>query len=144
MDCSLPGFSVHMISQVRTLEWVAISFSRGSSSPMDWTCSSYIGRWILYHWATREAHTYRWVVVKYDKFIFMYYLAISGLSSIHGIFWARVLEWVAISFSRGSSWPGDQTHVSFIAGRHFTIWATWETQTEPLEETFYSNFCKSS
>ena len=38
-------------------------------------------------------------------------------SSIHGFFQARVLEWVAISFSRGSSWPRDQTQVSRIAGR---------------------------
>ena len=37
--------------------------------------------------------------------------------SIHGIFQARVLEWVAIFFSRGSSRPGDQTQVSRIAGR---------------------------
>ena len=39
----------------------------------------------------------------------------------HGIFQARVLEWVAISFSRGSSWPRDQTQVSHIAGRGFTF-----------------------
>ena len=44
--------------------------------------------------------------------------------SIHGIFQARILEWVAISFSRGSSRPRDQTRVSCIAGRHFTVWAT--------------------
>ena len=37
MDCSLPGFSVHGISQARILEWGAISFSRGSSRPRDWT-----------------------------------------------------------------------------------------------------------
>ena len=49
-------------------------------------------------------------------------------SSVHGIFQARVLEWAAISFSRGSSQPRDQTWVSFIAGRHFTIWATWEAK----------------
>ena len=47
-------------------------------------------------------------------------------SSGHGIFQARVLEWVAISFSRGSSWPRDRTRVSFIAGRRFAIWATRE------------------
>jgi len=40
MDCSLPGSSVHGISQARTLEWVAISFSRGSSHPRDWICVS--------------------------------------------------------------------------------------------------------
>ena len=47
-------------------------------------------------------------------------------SSVHGIFQARVLEWVAISFSRGSSRLRDWTLVSCIAGRHFTIWATRE------------------
>ena len=42
-------------------------------------------------------------------------------SSIRGIFQARVLEWVAISFSRGSSQPRDQTQVSCTAGRRFTL-----------------------
>ena len=37
---------------------------------------------------------------------------------------ARTLEWVAISFSRGSSWPRDQTWVSCLVGRSFTIWVT--------------------
>ena len=47
-------------------------------------------------------------------------------SSIHGIFQARILEWVAISFSRGSSRPRNQTRVSSTAGRRFTVWATRE------------------
>ena len=47
-------------------------------------------------------------------------------SSVHGIFQARILEWVAIPFSRGSSWPRDQTWISHIAGSLFTVWATWE------------------
>ena len=38
----------------------------------------------------------------------------------------RILEWVAYPFSRGSSWPRNQTRVSFIVGRFFTIWATKE------------------
>ena len=42
-------------------------------------------------------------------------------SSVHGILQARILEWVAISFSRGSSRPRDGTQVSCIAGRLFTI-----------------------
>ena len=46
--------------------------------------------------------------------------------SIHGIFQARILEWVAISFSRGSSRPRNRTWVSCIAGRCFTLWATRE------------------
>ena len=52
MDCSLPGSSVQGISQARILEWVAISSSRGSSQPRDWTCISCTVRGILYHWAT--------------------------------------------------------------------------------------------
>ena len=45
---------VPSISQARILEWVAIFFSRGSSRPRDQTRVSCIGRWILYHWATRR------------------------------------------------------------------------------------------
>ena len=41
-------------------------------------------------------------------------------SSVHGILQARILEWVAIPFSRGSFQPGDQTHGSCITGRFFT------------------------
>ena len=52
MDCSPPGSSVHGILQARRLEWVAISFSRGSFWPRDRTPVSCIGRWVLYHWAT--------------------------------------------------------------------------------------------
>ena len=45
-------------------------------------------------------------------------------SSVHGIFQARILEWVAISFSRASSWPRDWTQLSCVAGRCFNLWAT--------------------
>ena len=47
-------------------------------------------------------------------------------SSVHGIFQTRVLEWAAISFSRGFSQPRDRTWVSRIVDRHFTVWATRE------------------
>ena len=47
-------------------------------------------------------------------------------SSVHGILQAKVLEWVAISFSRGSSQPRDRTRVSHIAGRCFILWAARE------------------
>ena len=49
-------------------------------------------------------------------------------SSVHGILQARILERVAISFSRESSWPRDRIQVSCIAGGFYTIWATWEAQ----------------
>ena len=45
-------------------------------------------------------------------------------SPVHGILQARIQEWVAISFSKGFSWPRDQTQVSCIAGRFFTLWTT--------------------
>ena len=55
MDCSPSASSVHRILQAKILEWIAISFSRVSSWPRDWTHISgvsCIGRQILYHWAT--------------------------------------------------------------------------------------------
>ena len=47
-------------------------------------------------------------------------------SSVHGILQARILEWIAISPSRGSSQPRDRTGISCTAGRFFTDWATRE------------------
>ena len=58
-------------------------------------------------------------------------------SSVPGILQAKILEWVAISFSRGSSWPRDQTRISSIVSRCFTIWATREVITN-LECTLNS------
>ena len=54
-------------------------------------------------------------------------------SSVHGISQARIVEWVAIAFSRGSSWPRDRTWVSWIVGRRFTIWATREVKSNQSE-----------
>ena len=51
-------------------------------------------------------------------------------TSVHGIFQARVLEWVAISYSRVSSRPRDRTQVSCIVGRRFTVWATREAHED--------------
>ena len=54
MDCSLPGSTVHGVFQARILEWVAISFSRRSCRPRDWTRVSCIVRRCFTVWATRE------------------------------------------------------------------------------------------
>ena len=48
--------------------------------------------------------------------------------TLYGIFQARILEWVAFPFSRGSSQSRDQTQVSWITGRFFTNWAIREAQ----------------
>ena len=61
LDCSLPSFSVHEIFQARTLEWVAIFSSRGSSQPRDLnsvSCVSCIAGRFFTCWAIREAHWY--------------------------------------------------------------------------------------
>ena len=49
-------------------------------------------------------------------------------STVHGILQARILEWVALPLSRGSSQPRDQTQVSCNAAGFFTSWATREAQ----------------
>ena len=84
-------------------------------------------------------------------------------SSVHGIFQAKVLEWVAISFSRGSSLPRGRTQVSHIVGRCFTVWATREVlvcrahnllsravlegsfmlPVLPFNDFFFSEICKT-
>ena len=60
-------------------------------------------------------------------------------SSVHGISQARILEWVAISSSRGSSWARDQTQVSCVAGGFFTVWATreapWQLRSHIITRT---------
>ena len=48
-------------------------------------------------------------------------------STVLGIFQARILKWVSISSSRGSSRPRDRTRISCTASRFFTIWAIWDT-----------------
>ena len=60
-------------------------------------------------------------------------------SSVHGVFQVRILEWVAVPFSRWSSRPRDQTWVSCIAGRFFTVWASrgahkWATTISPYPQ----------
>ena len=63
---------------------------------------------------TIQPYVYIYYVYTFDIYIILFY----------GVLQARTLEWVAILFSRESSWPRDQTRVSYIAGRFFTVWAT--------------------
>ena len=61
--------------------------------------------------------------------------------SVHGILQARILEWVAVSFSRGSSQPRDRTQVSCIAGRRFNLWATREAFPSTFLLFLQFSFC---
>ena len=87
MDCSPLGSSVHGIIQARILEWVVISYFRGSSRPgirvRDQThvfCVSCIDRWILYHWEAWEAYTEnRWMQI--------------GQKSMVNFFLVNVTQW---------------------------------------------------
>ena len=90
MNCSSPGSSVHGISQAGILVWVAISFSRGSSQPRDWTVShvSCIGRQILYHWATQEAFI--------DQFCYMWCLNVSFFGLVFLPLMGRIFPFLCV------------------------------------------------
>ena len=64
MKSSLPGSSVHRIFQARILEWVAISFSRGSSQTRNWTGVYCIAGRFFTNWATRKAESESWTIKK--------------------------------------------------------------------------------
>ena len=68
MDCSLPGSTIHEIFQARILGWAAISFSRGSARPKDWTWVSHIAGRLFTVWATREAQLFS----KYEYLLCVY------------------------------------------------------------------------
>ena len=127
MDCSSPDSSVHGILQARILESIAISSSRRSSQSRDWTQVSYvscIGRRVIDHCATWEAPNlpervcvcvcYSVVLTLFDSMDCQAPLSV-------GILQARILEWFAMTSSRGSSQPRDRTQVSLIVDVFFTI-----------------------
>ena len=116
------------ILQARILEWVAMPAPRGSSWPWHLTRVSYvssIGRQILYHWCHLEAQNNVFCCSVTQLCLT---LCDSMDYTVYGILQARILEWVAIPFSSGSSQPRGRTQVSHIAGGFFTSWATREAQ----------------
>ena len=130
MDCSLPGSSVHGILQARILEWTAIPFYRGCSQPTDQIQVSRIADGFFTISANREALEHwsglcrvvscREVTQSCPTLCDPMDCSLPG-SSLHGILQARILEWVGISFFRGSSRPRDQTPVSCIAGIRYVV-----------------------
>ena len=68
------------------------------------------------------------MIVKWKSLSHIWLFATPMDYTIHGIFQARIPEWVAVPFSRRSSQPRGQTQVSCIAGGFFTSWATREAQ----------------
>ena len=108
MDCGPPGFSLHGILQARLLEWVAIFSSGGSSQPRNWTLISCN---ILHRQVNSlppappgKPQNLSWSEVKWSCSVMSdscdpMDCSLPGFF-IHGIFQARVLEWVSISFSK--------------------------------------------
>ena len=145
MNCSPPGSSVLEISQARTLGWIAISFSRESSWPRDWSCAVLclvaqscptVGNSMDCSLPCSSVHgdspgknngvgfqallqgifpTQRSNPSLLNFRRILYHLSHQGSP--------RILGWVAHHFSRVSSWPRNWTRVSCIAGGFFTNWA---------------------
>ena len=115
MDCSPPGSSVHGISQAKILEWVTMPCPRGSSQTRDRTDVSCIpcisGGFFTNEPLGKTVHTSEFdseseVPQSCLSLCDPIDCSLPG-SSIHGIFQVRILEWVAIAFSRRSSQPRD-------------------------------------
>ena len=118
MDCSLPGSSIHEISQARILEWIAIPFSRGSSRPRNWTHISSIAGRFFTAWATREAQRIFWGIYSYQIKPLTLYLQ---------------------STTPGGStqWEGGNlepnTKLGWMAGSQLHMDVPWMTLIDPME-----------
>ena len=109
MDCSLPGSSVHRILQARKLQWVAMLSSRGSFPPRDQThisCDSCIASWFF---TTEPLWNTLCVCVCVCVCVWCPTLCDPVDYTVHGILQARILQWITVPFSRGSSQPRDRT-----------------------------------
>ena len=123
MDCSPPGSSVHEIFQARILQWVPISSSRGSSQPRGWILSSCVSCIVF-------VFIFLYCIRYYIQINCVAFMCICALlcptlcdspgSSVHGILWARILEWVAISYSWGSS-KADSLPLSHLENPNFIV-----------------------
>ena len=136
-------YTVQGILQARILEWVAFPFSRGSSQPRDQTQVSHIAGGFFTSWATREDCTNmpeklensaaatawkRSVFIPIPKSVLVTQLCLTLCypmdcnppgSSVHGIFQARILEWVAISFKNVQTTT--QLHLSHTLAKSCSI-----------------------
>ena len=117
MDCTPPDSSVHGIFQARILEWVAISFSRGSSLPRDWTHISCIGNVILFNNKRGNTNTHRNMKESWE-----YYAKWNKwhMKRLHTIWlqWEQILGEVKYSDGRKDQWlPGNDVEKGIIHNR---------------------------
>ena len=104
----------------------------GSSPTRDWTCISHTGRWILYHWATREL-SFKLCVCECAQLLSHVQLFPTPWTVAHPVLlsmgFSRQEYWLVMPSSIGSSWPRDRTEVSVISCIGSWIvyhWATWK------------------
>ena len=112
--CFLVNYTVHEILQARILEVVAFPFFRGTEN--QFKCNQIVAKGNVFNYHESESEGAQSCPTLCDPMD-----CSLPVSSVLGIFQARVLEWIAISFSRGSSQPRDQTWVSHIVGTRFTV-----------------------
>ena len=117
--CDPTDYRVHRILQAKILEWVALPFSRGSAQPRDPTqVSGIAGRPVEPQGKPMKATFGKNIFSVHAKSLQFCPTLCDPVDcslpgpSVHGILQARILEWVAVPFSRGSSQPRDQTPVS--------------------------------
>ena len=135
-------YTVHEIPQDRTLQWVSFPFSRKSSQPRDQTKVSHIAGRFFTSWApgkpkntgvgslcllqqifpTQEPN---WCLLHHRQMCPTLWNPMNY--TVHEILQARILEWIAVPISRGSSQPRDRIQFSLTAGGFFTSWATRES-----------------
>ena len=106
-------FSIQYSTRNISANKYLLMMNRWMSGWMDeWLTDGWVDGWMDGWWMDDGWMTDGWICNSMD-------CSPSG-SSVHGILQARILEWVAISYSRGSSWPRDRTLVSYIGGGLFT------------------------
>ena len=139
-ECSLLGSSIHGIFQARILKWVAMPSSRGPLWPRAWThfpcisCTAH--RFFTSEPPGNLCKICVLVTQSCPTLCDPIHYSPPG-SSNHGISQARILGWIAISFSRRSSQTRDWTSVSRIVGRCFTIWWLKSLSFSTVLESFY-------
>ena len=147
MDCSLPGSSVHGIFQARILEWVAISFSRGSSQLRDWTLVSCIGGRRFPIWATREAALIASLYYLRKKANLWESVKDRGTwhAAVHGITEIRLRDWTTELRCWRWAWVADSPRhvqsafVDWNIGFSNLLWAL----SFPCLQQFFSVHCVS-
>ena len=147
MDCSSLGSSVLKILQARILEWVAVPFSRVSSWPRDRILVSHIAGRFFTIWATgnQMIRLFKIMCVRAPSLQLCPTLCdpmdcSPPGSSVSGISQARISQWVAISSSRGSSWPRDRTHISCTGKKILHHWATTYHKIHPILSEQFDEF----